>query len=126
MALDDLGSGMSSFGYLKNLPVDYLKIDSQFIRELAHDAYDQVAVQAICNVAKVTGKLTIAEGIEDAMVEALLRDYAVDFGQASPLAPARTAGCSAAGRRRRRAGLPSTRAPGAGIWTDLSLTRSDL
>ncbi|PRD70041.1 hypothetical protein C6P61_02585 [Malikia spinosa] len=81
VALDDFGSGMSSFGYLKNLPVDYLKIDSQFIRELAHDAYDQVAVQAICNVAKVTGKLTIAEGIEDATVEALLRDYAVDFGQ---------------------------------------------
>lgn len=81
VALDDFGSGMSSFGYLKNLPVDYLKIDSQFIRELAHDAYDQVAVQAICNVAKVTGKLTIAEGIEDAAVEALLRDYAVDFGQ---------------------------------------------
>lgn len=81
VALDDFGSGMSSFGYLKNLPVDYIKIDSQFIRELAHDAYDQVAVQAICNVAKVTGKLTIAEGIEDAAVEALLRDYAVDFGQ---------------------------------------------
>lgn len=81
VALDDFGSGMSSFGYLKNLPVDYLKIDSQFIRELTHDAYDQVAVQAICNVAQVTGKLTIAEGIEDAAVEALLRDYAVDFGQ---------------------------------------------
>lgn len=81
VALDDFGSGMSSFGYLKNLPVDYLKIDSQFIRELAHDAYDQVAVQAICTVAKVTGKLTIAEGVEDAAVEALLRDYAVDFGQ---------------------------------------------
>lgn len=81
VALDDFGSGMSSFGYLKSLPVDYLKIDSQFIRELAHDAYDQVAVQAICSVAKVTGKLTIAEGIEDAAVEALLRDYAVDFGQ---------------------------------------------
>lgn len=81
VALDDFGSGMSSFGYLKNLPVDYLKIDSQFIRGLAHDAYDQVAVQAICSVARVTGQLTIAEGIEDAAVEALLRDYAVDFGQ---------------------------------------------
>lgn len=81
VALDDFGSGMSSFGYLKNLPVDYLKIDSQFIRELAHDAFDQVAVQAICSVARVTGKLTVAEGIEDAAVEALLRDYGVDFGQ---------------------------------------------
>ncbi len=81
VALDDFGSGMSSFGYLKSLPVDYLKIDSQFIRGLAQDAYDQVAVQAICSVAQVTGKLTIAEGIEDAEVETLLRDYAVDFGQ---------------------------------------------
>ena len=81
VALDDFGSGMSSFGYLKQLPVDYLKIDSQFIRGLAQDGYDQVAVQAICSVARVTGKLTIAEGIEDAEVAALLRDYAVDFGQ---------------------------------------------
>ncbi len=81
VALDDFGSGMSSFGYLKHLPVDYLKIDSQFIRGLAQDAYDQVAVRAICSVARATGKLTIAEGIEDAQVEALLRDYAVDFGQ---------------------------------------------
>ena len=81
VALDDFGSGMSSFGYLKQLPVDYLKIDGQFIRELARDTYDQVAVQAICSVARVTGKLTIAEGIEDAAVEALLRDYAVNFGQ---------------------------------------------
>lgn len=81
VALDDFGSGMSSFGYLKCLPVDYLKIDSQFIRGLAQDAYDQVTVQAICRVAQVTGKLTIAEGIEDAKVEALLQDYAVDFGQ---------------------------------------------
>lgn len=81
VALDDFGSGMSSFGYLKSLPVDYLKIDRQFIHGLAQDAYDQVAVQAICSVAKVTGKLTIAEGIENAEVEALLRDYAVDFGQ---------------------------------------------
>ena len=81
VALDDFGSGMSSFGYLKQLPVDYLKIDGQFIRDLARDSYDQVAVQAICSVARVTGKLTIAEGIEDETVEALLRDYAVDFGQ---------------------------------------------
>jgi len=81
VALDDFGSGMSSFGYLKNLPLDYIKIDSQFIRGLAQDAYDQVTVRAICSVAKVTGKLTIAEGIENAEVAALLRDYAVDFGQ---------------------------------------------
>ncbi len=81
VALDDFGSGMSSFGYLKQLPVDYLKIDGQFMRRLAQDAYDQVAVQAICSVARVTGKLTVAEGIEDAEVAELLRGYGVDFGQ---------------------------------------------
>jgi EAL domain-containing protein (putative c-di-GMP-specific phosphodiesterase class I) len=114
VALDDFGSGMSSFGYLKSLPVDYLKIDSQFIRELAHDAYDQVAVQAICSVAKVTGKLTIAEGIEDAAVEALLRDYAVDFGQGyhwhqpEPLAALLQASVTA------EPAAPSAREPGSG------------
>jgi diguanylate cyclase (GGDEF)-like protein len=79
--LDDFGSGMSSFTYLKNLPVDYLKIDGQFMRQLGSDAYDQATVRAICEVARATGKLTVAEGIETEEVAEMLRSFGVDYGQ---------------------------------------------
>ncbi len=81
VSLDDFGSGMSSFGYLKSLPVDILKIDGQFMRHLAHDNYDQATVRAICDVARATGKRTVAEGIETAAVAQRLRSFGVDFGQ---------------------------------------------
>jgi diguanylate cyclase (GGDEF)-like protein len=79
--LDDFGSGMSSFTYLKNLPVDYLKIDGQFMRQLGSDSYDQATVRAICEVARATGKLTVAEGIETEDVAEMLRSFGVDYGQ---------------------------------------------
>ncbi|HEX5804752.1 MAG TPA: EAL domain-containing protein [Macromonas sp.] len=81
VALDDFGSGMSSFGYLKHLPADYLKIDGQFMRHLQHDTVDQVTVRAICDVARATDKLTVAEWIDNADVAAMLRDFGVDYGQ---------------------------------------------
>jgi diguanylate cyclase (GGDEF)-like protein len=79
--LDDFGSGMSSFTYLKNLPVDYLKIDGQFMRQLGSDSYDQATVRAICEVARATGKSTVAEGIETEEVAEMLRGFGVDYGQ---------------------------------------------
>lgn len=81
LALDDFGSGMSSFGYLKRLPVDYLKIDGQFIRNLASDPIDQATVRCISEVAKVMGKKTIAEFVDQEAAEALLREMGVDFTQ---------------------------------------------
>lgn len=81
VSLDDFGSGMSSFTYLKNLPVDCLKIDGQFMRQLGSDAYDQATVRAICAVAHATGKQTVAEGIETEEVAAMLRAFGVDYGQ---------------------------------------------
>lgn len=81
VALDDFGSGMSSFTYLKNLPVDYIKIDGQFMRQLAADPYDQATVRAICDVARAAGKKTVAEGVETEEVAAMLRGFGVDFGQ---------------------------------------------
>ena len=81
IALDDFGSGMSSFVYLKSLPVDYLKIDGQFMQHLCDSAYDQVAVKAICEVAHATGKTTVAEGVETEAVSADLKKLGVDFGQ---------------------------------------------
>jgi diguanylate cyclase (GGDEF)-like protein/PAS domain S-box-containing protein len=80
-ALDDFGSGASSFGYLKSLPVDYLKIDGQFIRDLKHDLVDQATVRCIRDVARITGKKTVAEFVETEAVETLLREMEIDYAQ---------------------------------------------
>ncbi len=80
-ALDDFGSGVSSFGYLKNLPVDYLKIDGQFIRHLNDDRVDQATVRCIHEISKLTGKKTIAEFVETECVETLLREIGIDYAQ---------------------------------------------
>lgn len=80
-ALDDFGVGFSSFSHLKHLPVDYLKIDGSFIRDLAHNATDQHLVQAMVSVARGLGKRTIAEFVGDDETLSLLREYGVDFAQ---------------------------------------------
>ncbi|MFZ5827292.1 MAG: EAL domain-containing protein [Bacillota bacterium] len=80
-ALDDFGSGFSSFSYLKHLPVDYLKIDGGFIRNLARDSMDQDLVRAMVQVAKGLGRKTIAEWVEDRETLALLRELGVDYAQ---------------------------------------------
>ena len=80
-SLDDFGSGVSSFGYLKNLAVDYLKIDGQFITDLLDNQIGQATVRCIAEVAKVTGKKTIAEWVESEAVENMLKEMGVDFTQ---------------------------------------------
>ncbi|HEY3552563.1 MAG TPA: bifunctional diguanylate cyclase/phosphodiesterase, partial [Solirubrobacterales bacterium] len=66
LGLDDFGTGFSSFSYLKELPVQHLKLDIEFIRELPHSPTDQKLVQAMVQFAKAFGQETVAEGIEDA------------------------------------------------------------
>lgn len=80
-SLDDFGSGVSSFGYLKNLSVDYLKIDGQFISDLVDNKVGQATVRCITEVAKATGKQTIAECVDNEVVENLLKKMGVDFTQ---------------------------------------------
>ena len=80
-ALDDFGSGLSSFGYLKNFPVDFLKIDGMFIRGLRHDATDRVIVKSVNDVAHSMGLLTIAEFVEDDATLQIARDLGIDFAQ---------------------------------------------
>lgn len=81
IGLDDFGVGFASFYHLKHLPVDYLKIDGSFIRNLPRDPVDQQLVRAMVAVARGLGKETIAEFVSDAETVTLLRDYGVDYAQ---------------------------------------------
>jgi EAL domain-containing protein (putative c-di-GMP-specific phosphodiesterase class I) len=81
LALDDFGTGFGSFTYLKKLPVKFLKIDIEFVRNLASNPANQHLVKAIVSLAQGFGHQTIAEGVEDEETLALLREYGVDFAQ---------------------------------------------
>lgn len=87
-ALDDFGSGLSSFAYLKALPVDYLKIDGIFVKDIVNDPADHAMVKSIHDVGKSLGKLTIAEFVEnDEIKKKLVRigiDYAQGYGISRP------------------------------------------
>ena len=85
-ALDDFGSGMSSFAYLKNLPVDFLKIDGNFVRDIATDPVDRAMVQAINEVGHVMQIQTIAEHVESEAILAVLREIGVDYAQGYAIA----------------------------------------
>ena len=80
-ALDDFGIGFSSFNYVKQLPVDYLKIDGSFIINLSHDTTDQHLVKAMVEVARGLGKKTTAEFVGSEETLRLLREYGVDYAQ---------------------------------------------
>lgn len=80
-SLDDFGSGLSSFGYLRTLPVDYLKIDGLFVKHMNTDAIDHSMVEAINQIGHVMGIRTIAEYVENDTVLAALRRMGVDYAQ---------------------------------------------
>jgi len=80
-ALDDFGSGFSSFMYLKFLPVDYIKIEGTFVRHMAHDDRDRIMVEHIHNLSEKFGMQTIAEYVEDEVIHHLLDDIGIHYGQ---------------------------------------------
>ncbi len=81
LALDDFGTGYASFTYLKTLPFKYLKIDIEFVRDLANSAANRHVVDAIVSLAKGFGQQTIAEGVEDESTLTILKERGVDFVQ---------------------------------------------
>ncbi len=80
-ALDDFGSGLSSFTYLKTLPVDYLKIDGSFVKDISRDEIDRSMVRSIQQVGKVMKLNTIAEHVEDEKTLIVLKEIGVDYVQ---------------------------------------------
>jgi EAL domain-containing protein (putative c-di-GMP-specific phosphodiesterase class I) len=97
-SLDDFGSGLSSFGYLKNLPVDFLKIDGALVRHVADNPIDLAMVEAINGIGHVMGMRTIAEFVENQAIREKLVTIGVDYVQGygvempRPLIPARIGG----------------------------------
>jgi len=84
-ALDDFGSGFSSFAYLKHLPVDKLKIDGAFVKGMAHSSVDQAMVESMNQVAHALGKRTVAECVENEETLLLLKEMGVDLAQGNYL-----------------------------------------
>ncbi|MDO9104490.1 MAG: EAL domain-containing protein [Methylovulum sp.] len=80
-SLDDFGSGLSSFAYLKNLPVDFLKIDGLFVKDILDDKVDLAMVKSINEVGHIMGKKTIAEFVENQQIFELLAELGVDYAQ---------------------------------------------
>jgi EAL domain-containing protein (putative c-di-GMP-specific phosphodiesterase class I) len=80
-ALDDFGAGYASFYYLKHLPISYLKIDGEFVRELPGSRTDQLIVRALVEVCEGLGIKTVAEFVTDEQTMEMVRDLGVDFAQ---------------------------------------------
>ncbi len=88
-ALDDFGSGLSSYGYLKTLPVDYLKIDGRFVKDIHRDKVARAIIESITHVAHVMGIETVAEWVEDEQTLDTLQDIGVDYAQGYYIRPPR-------------------------------------
>jgi diguanylate cyclase (GGDEF)-like protein/PAS domain S-box-containing protein len=88
-ALDDFGSGMASYGYLKDLPVDYLKIAGTFVTDMVSDRLDRAMVESIHQIGHLMGITTVGECVSSEAIHDLLVDIGVDLGQGHWLAPPR-------------------------------------
>lgn len=86
-ALDDFGAGLSSFGYLKTLPVDYLKIDGGFVRDMVTDQVNRAMVESINEIGHIMGLKTIGEYAEDERILLALEKAGVDFAQGHAISP---------------------------------------
>lgn len=85
-ALDDFGSGFSSYGYLKSFPADYVKIDGHFVRDILNDKYDRAIIKSIHDIAQAMGMRTVAEYVENEHILAALQQLNIDFAQGYAIA----------------------------------------
>ncbi len=85
-SLDDFGAGLSSFSYLRTLPVSFLKIDGQFVRDIVEDPVCNAMVAAIHQMSQAMGLKTIAEFVETPAIKQHLREIGIDFGQGNAIA----------------------------------------
>lgn len=81
MAFYKRNSGLSSFGYLKSLPVDYLKIDGMFVKDIINDPIDHAMVRSINEIGHVMGMQTIAEFVENNEIKGMLKEIGVNYVQ---------------------------------------------
>ncbi|MEE9412435.1 MAG: EAL domain-containing protein, partial [Methylococcales bacterium] len=79
--LDDFGSGLSSFSYLKSLPVDYLKIGGGFVKDMENDPVQEAIVQSVNHIGRMMGRQTIAECVENRETLERLKEIGVDYVQ---------------------------------------------
>src|SRR5262249_37311994 len=80
-ALDDFGSGLSSFGYLKNLPVQFLKLDGNFVRDMEKDVVDRTLVKSIAEIGRVMRLPIVAEWVENDSILEMVRAFGIDYAQ---------------------------------------------
>jgi len=103
-SLDDFCAGMSSFAYLKHLPVDFLKIDGSFVKDMLDDPINRAMVQVINHIGHVMGKRTIAEFVETPLIEQALQEIGVDYAQGYLIERPRVFSCDSLQRQRDAAG----------------------
>ncbi|MGB5354038.1 MAG: EAL domain-containing protein, partial [Woeseia sp.] len=81
LALDDFGTGQCSFAYLKDLPVQYVKIDGSFIRDVLENPLSEAIVESVCKIAKVINARTVAEYVENDLILQRMKQAGIDFAQ---------------------------------------------
>lgn len=111
-SLDDFCAGMSSFAYLKHLPVDYLKIDGSFVKDMLDDPINRAMVEVINHIGHVMGKRTIAEFVETPLIEQALQEIGVDYAQGYLIERPQAFTCDSLQRRRTAPKPVPHRAPG--------------
>lgn len=111
-SLDDFCAGMSSFAYLKHLPVDFLKIDGSFVKDMLDDPINRAMVEVINHIGHVMGKRTIAEFVETPLIEQALQEIGVDYAQGYLIERPQVLTCDSLQRQRIAARPLLHRAPG--------------
>ncbi|KQB55286.1 hypothetical protein AQS70_05420 [Pseudomonas endophytica] len=112
-SLDDFCAGMSSFAYLKHLPVDFLKIDGSFVRDMLDDPINRAMVEVINHIGHVMGKRTIAEFVESSHIEQALTEIGVDYAQGYAVERPHELTCESVWFRPKRPSPLAVKLPGA-------------